>query len=631
MTKHIFVILIFLSLIKIQAQEHYTQIIDKFRQYDLDKINLQKDRSNTFTERMILWQKDFLTDFNIYHDKLSLIEQEEEFSEGNMLGKFLYHLNYGDYLFYKFNDKNIEARNSYIKALNIAKNNNSSQLICEVLKRLLNLNRFNYLIDNTSAKLYLDLYESNIYDNIELAYYQYYKQILSFQYFKIEQWDKETELYLLQFAEKSKQYYLNGIIYQLVSSYYNYLADNEKAILLERKALENFKKITHNYKSTNKRISQIALARYYTSINQIKEANEILSKLEPETRNKLEKSHIRYVFFYNSIIDSTKNNYKSAFKNLIEYTSRTEQALLHENKNAFDELEAKYQTSEKEKKIVQLLNTNLKTEAKRLKNRNLLIGSLLLLFFVGITAFLINKNTRKKQRIAEQEKELEVQKTEKLLKEQELASIDAMILGQEKERQRLANDLHDNLGSTLATVKLHFQHLQKNQNNPKAENLEEIYHKTNTLLDEAYQKVRTIAHEKNSGVMANQGLLLAVKNLAKKVSNGNNMTVEVQDYGLNERLDNTLEISIFRVIQELITNIIKHANANEIHISLTNHDSLLNIIVEDNGKGFDAKVLPEKEGMGLKNIEKRIEHLEGTFEIDSTLEKGTNIIINIPI
>jgi len=206
-----------------------------------------------------------------------------------------------------------------------------------------------------------------------------------------------------------------------------------------------------------------------------------------------------------------------------------------------------------------------------------------------------------------------------------------MISGQEKERQRLANDLHDNLGSTLATVKLHFEHLKNNRDNPKIENREELYSKTNNLLDEAYQKVRTIAHEKNSGVMAKQGLLPAIKNLAKKASNGNGLQIEVQDYGLDERLDNALEISIFRMIQELITNAIKHAEASEINISLTNHDSLLNIIVEDNGKGFDAKVLPEKDGMGLKSIEKRIEHMEGTFEIDSSLGKGTNIIINIPI
>ncbi len=274
---------------------------------------------------------------------------------------------------------------------------------------------------------------------------------------------------------------------------------------------------------------------------------------------------------------------------------------------------------------------NLEIDAKRRKNRNFMVGAFLLLLFGGVTAFLINKNAKRKQRIAEQEREIEIQKTEKLLKEQELAAIDAMIAGQEKERQRLANDLHDNLGSTLATVKLHFQHLKNNRNNPEIENLEELYTNTNELLDEAYQKVRTIAHEKNSGVMANQGLLPAIKNLAKKISNGNNLQIEVQGYGLEERLDNTLEISIFRMIQELVTNIIKHAQASEVHISLTNHESLLNIIIEDNGKGFDAKILPKKDGMGLATIEKRVEHLEGSFEIDSTAGKGTNIIINIPI
>ena len=287
-------------------------------------------------------------------------------------------------------------------------------------------------------------------------------------------------------------------------------------------------------------------------------------------------------------------------------------------------LEIQLQTAEKEKQI-------LIEQQQKKRNQNIAIGLGGSLILGSTIAILIYRNTKRKQRIAEQEREIEIQKTEKLLKEQELTAIDAMISGQEKERQRLANDLHDNLGSTLATVKLHFDHLKNNRNNPKAENIEELYSKTNNLLDEAYQKVRTIAHEKNSGVMAKQGLLPAVRNLAKKASNGNRLQIEVQDYGLNERLDNALEISIFRIIQELITNTIKHAGASEIGISLTNHDSLLNIIVEDNGKGFNAKVLPEKDGMGLKSIEKRIEHLEGTFEIDSTIGKGTNIIINIPI
>lgn len=278
-----------------------------------------------------------------------------------------------------------------------------------------------------------------------------------------------------------------------------------------------------------------------------------------------------------------------------------------------------------------LKNENLIVDAKRVKNLNWLIAAISLLFITAIIAILIYKNTKRKQRIAEQEREIEIQKTEKILKEQELNTIDAMLSGQEKERQRLANDLHDNLGSTLATIKLHFDHLKNNQNNPKVDNKEEIFAKTEALLNQAYQKVRTIAHEKNSGVMANQGLLPAIQKLVNSISRKDGLQISIQDFGLDERLDNHIEITIFRIIQELITNVIKHAKASEINISLTNHDQNLTIIIEDNGCGFDPKMLPKKEGMGLSSIEKRVESLEGTFEIDSTIHQGTSIILNIPI
>lgn len=108
--------------------------------------------------------------------------------------------------------------------------------------------------------------------------------------------------------------------------------------------------------------------------------------------------------------------------------------------------------------------------------------------------------------------------------------------------------------------------------------------------------------------------------------------VQVTHFGFNERLENTLEIAIFRAVQELATNIIKHARATEAHIQLTHHDDNINIIIEDNGIGFD----PEKaqiaaDGMGLDTIRRKINQLGGTIEIDSTQGKGTSIIIDIPI
>nr|WP_256259885.1 sensor histidine kinase [Winogradskyella luteola] len=200
-----------------------------------------------------------------------------------------------------------------------------------------------------------------------------------------------------------------------------------------------------------------------------------------------------------------------------------------------------------------------------------------------------------------------------------------MIEGQEKERQRIANDLHDDLGGLMATVKLHFNAL-KDKDSP------ELYEKTNNLIEEAYQKVRSVAHAKNSGVIAKQGLLKAVRHMAEKISASNEIQIDVLDHGLDNRLENSLELTSFRIIQELITNVIKHAEASEATIHLTNHEDSINIMVEDNGKGFNpSQVTKTKKGMGISSIDKRVEHLDGKLTIESEKNKGTTVIIDIPL
>lgn len=287
------------------------------------------------------------------------------------------------------------------------------------------------------------------------------------------------------------------------------------------------------------------------------------------------------------------------------------------------EIETIYKTAEREKQLLQKDKELLIEQKKKRNNRNLLIAALTMLLFGGITAFLLHKNIKRKQLLAEQDKELQTQKVATLMKEQELKAIDAMIEGQEKERQLIANDLHDDLGGLMATVKLHFDALQKKQS-------PEMFLKTNNLLDEAYQKIRGIAHAKNSGVLASQGLLKAIKHMAKKTSDANNLQIYIIDHGLENRLENSLELTIFRIIQELVSNTIKHAGASEITIQITNYDHKLNIVVEDNGKGFDVDTLSRSTGMGIHSIDKRVENLNGNVHIDSKTGQGTSVIIDIP-
>lgn len=268
---------------------------------------------------------------------------------------------------------------------------------------------------------------------------------------------------------------------------------------------------------------------------------------------------------------------------------------------------------------------NLISENRRKANQNWLIVAAIVLLLGSGMAILLQKNTSKKRQLAEQEVLLKQQRVENLLKEQELFSIDAMIAGQEKERQKVAGELHDDLGSIMATIKLHFDNIKVNEKDPALQNAKR-------LLEEAYQKIRGMSHSKNSGVMSDQGLLSAIKKMANTISETNTMEVTVEDFGLGERLENSLELSVFRMVQELVANAIKHAEASKVNIQLTQHEDNLNIIVEDNGKGFDRSRLDKnKPGMGLTNIEKRVEHLEGNFTVDSIIGKGTSILIDIPV
>lgn len=318
--------------------------------------------------------------------------------------------------------------------------------------------------------------------------------------------------------------------------------------------------------------------------------------------------------------------YKSIgnFKNSIEYIDKQNlhQDILNEEeqKKAIKELEVKYKTQQKELQIVKLENREIMNYS--------IIGFLIIVVTTSVLAY---KNLSKKKKIIEQEKLLETQKLETTLKEQELHEIDVMLESQEKERQRIANELHDNLGSMLATLKLNFENLKRHDSSP-TDTETKLFEKTDDLIEEAYQKVRNISHLKNLGVIGSEGLLIAVKKMAEKMSVIEKLQINVIPHGLNERLENTLEVMLFRMIQELCTNIIKHSEATEVNIYLTQHsDNELNIIIEDNGKGFDPKTVVATSGIGLKSIEKKVEQINGTFTIDSIISKGTTIIIDLPI
>lgn len=517
--------------------------------------------------------------------------------------------------------------NNYLSILELARKKENIYLINETLIRILfyffkKNNDFNY--DKVSLYLtLLEKYKKNDFDNF---YYQYLKNGFNFSraYFEKTKYPNFNDFKIcLKYAHKLKNTFAYAKVYQIIGATYTiksnkkldsayFYFNKSKLLLLDQKSYYfknilcqiyfNFGTIEYERKNYKK-----AIKLFKKSLNLKTNVNE---------------GKLKYYRFISNSFEKIKKN-DSALLYLRKHNKLKDSLNLLNQSIAISGIKEKYQTEKKEKE-------NLQLKVDKEKGKAFLVASLLFILLAGTIGGLSLKNSKRKRKLAEQESELEIQKNLTLLKEQELTTINAMVDGQEKERKQIAEDLHDNLGSVLATLKLHFENLQMN-NEMKKINQDELFNKTESLIDEAYLKVRSIAHAKNAGVIANQGLLTAVQMMAEKISSADKIKIEVIDFGLNKRLDNSLEIAVFRTIQELVTNIIKHAVAANVTINISLYDDTLNIIVEDDGKGFDTSKIDFKSGMGIASIKTRIQHLQGTFEIDTTLGKGTSILINIPV
>ncbi len=616
------IFILFFIFFNLNAQEKI--IIEHLKHYRLDSASYVLQNNNIPN---LKWQNDFLISFNSNDAKIS-IDTLNTYFKSSYFEDIYNHINKGDVYFYKYLDKNIEALKEYQIALELAEKTNDTLLINETLKKILTFHRIDLLYDNITYKPYLKKYKLTANDSLEKAYYHYFNLILNFKNYKVESWDSKSYRYLNHFFSNHQVPYLKGISYTVYASYFEEMQQKDSIWHYINKAEKNLLLVSEKY--TRSRLNQLYsfTARIAAQEKNPKKASIALKKINKNHYNKIDYKIEALSTFYQAMVDTLNGDYKSAIRNINKSTLIQDSILMKEYNNLLNELETKYQTTKKEKQII-LQQTQIKEEQRQQKN--LWIGGFIILLFGSVLSFLIYKNVKRKQLIAEQEREIEIQKKEKILKDQELNTIDAMIEGQEKERQRLADDLHDSVGATLSAARLQFEYLCKHIGKGVLENEDELFSKTGKLLEEAYQEIRSMAHLKNSGVIATKGLLPAIQKLARNASTPRSLEIEVNDYGLSKKIDASLEISIFRVIQELVTNIIKHSKASEATISITQHEEILSIIIEDNGIGFDVRKKINNDGMGLNSIEKRIEHLEGSIDIDSTIGKGTNILIDIPI
>lgn len=150
------------------------------------------------------------------------------------------------------------------------------------------------------------------------------------------------------------------------------------------------------------------------------------------------------------------------------------------------------------------------------------------------------------------------------------------------------------------------------------------------LLEDSIKEIREVSHNMMPGSLMKFGLPTALKQFVNKINNAGILKVDLQIIGLKERLDERIETMLYRVIQEVMNNIIRHSEATNVNIELIQHEDELVLLVEDNGKGFDTSVV-ENQGIGLKNITTRVKYLNGNVNFDSRIGKGTSVIVEVPL
>ena len=416
--------------------------------------------------------------------------------------------------------------------------------------------------------------------------------------------------------------YFYSIYYGLQGRYYNDIKNYIAAIHSSKEALLHAKKANQKFQKANALqqlgISYFGLNNFSESILNFLPALSLYREISDKTR---ELFTLKYLAKANTNI----NNYAEASKFYQQYISLGDSLQQAETKKKINEIENKYQAEKKQQAIIVLEKNNQLQKAelrqKNTFNTSLIAGCVLLLLIAGLSY----KNFTNKNRLLQQKEMLHRQKIIELEKERKLDAVQSVMKGQEEERSRLAKDLHDGVGGLLSGVKLSMSTMKGNVFLSEENALS--FNNVISQLDQSIAELRRVSHNMMPEALIKYGLKEALENYCENLNLSGNINVKLQAYGMEQRMDQNTEIIIYRIIQELLNNIIKHAEAKNVLIQFIRKEDKFTLTVEDDGKGFNVKDLENKTGAGLANIKARTEYLNGTIDIVSKKGEGTSVTI----
>ena len=437
---------------------------------------------------------------------------------------------------------------------------------------------------------------------------------------------KAAETYMQQLipiAETTIDNNLSSDAFSTIGTFYYFKKDFSRALPYFMKAVEKAELLGNKFQLTN-HIKSVGST--YLQLGNLQLAKKYLDQA---LRLANENHNTRAV--YNASIDLSNyfekvNDPKQALSFLKQHLELKDSIMGTETRNYTSYLEQQFESNKKENEILRLQKSE-QQKSFELRQRNILfLTAAGLLAVIVVISILVYKNQLTKQKIAKQNRLMQEERIQTLEKQQQVLSLQSMINGQETERTRIARDLHDGLGGIFSTVKMHYSTLQHDVPEVRANAL---YRKTFELINEASDELRKVAHNMMPEVLMKLGLVEALKDFCNNINAARLLQLSLQVYGMEKRLSGSTEIMLYRIIQELVNNIMKHADATEAIIQFNRNGNQLTIVVEDNGRGFDTIEAEEKRTMGIAGVRNRVDYLNGKLTIDSRKDVGTTVMIDI--
>lgn len=474
-------------------------------------------------------------------------------------------------------------------------------------------------------------------------------------YRKLQQPEKALQYQLKSLAIKEKLNDTKGIAFSLgnIGNVYHDLGDTQKAISCYLKALKyqaqlkddlligntynslgyvsyergDYKKAMEYYQLSlhhrSKTGNKSALSGLYNNMAKVYVATDELDKAEGLFNKALmiakangEKEDIADANIGLADVSRQRKDFEKSLNYMMDAEKAKDSIYNVTSSKAIAEMQTKYETEKKEASIRLLQKENELKDIRYKKTVFMFVALFVAIAAVSIIIYTYSYFKRHK-------------KVEQLRAEAEYKRINAIVNAQEEERKRISAELHDGLGQVLSAVKLNVSML-KDDLGQNASTLSQ-YNTAMLLLDQSCNEVRNMSHSMMPAILVKMGLREALRELASAINNTGVLKVMVDDNELDDEPAEFIKIHLYRIVQELLNNIIKYACATEVQIQFSKDSHGLGLMIEDNGKGFDTTVLNNSNGLGWHSIQSRIALLKGQIEVDSKPSTaGTVVFVTVP-